>query len=48
MGIIEFLRNKLLKKEFIRFDLEKFKKLYFYDVHTYSKEEFEEYLKEHA
>jgi len=36
------------KKEFIRFDLEKFKELYFYDIHTYSKEEFEKYLKEHA
>lgn len=33
------------KREFIRFDLERFKKLYFRDVHTYSEEEFESYIK---
>lgn len=32
------------KKEFILFDLERYKKLYFKDVHTYSQEEFEAYL----
>lgn len=31
-------------KEFIRFDLERFQTLYFKEVHTYSKEEFEKYL----
>lgn len=46
VNIAKYFTGKA-KKEFIRFDLEKFKKLYFYDVHTYSKEEFEEYLKEH-
>lgn len=33
------------KKEFVRFDLEKFKTLYFKEVHTYSTDEFEHYLK---
>lgn len=32
------------KQEFIRFDLERFRTLYFREVHTHSKEEFEEYL----
>lgn len=32
------------QKEFIRFDLEKFKTLYFKEVHTYSEDEFKEYL----
>ena len=32
------------KQEFILFDLERYKKLYFKDVHTYSQEEFEEYV----
>lgn len=31
------------KQEFILFDLERYKNLYFRDVHTYSKEEFEDY-----
>lgn len=34
---------QLGKTEFVLFDLEKFKKLYFKDVHTYSQEEFKEY-----
>lgn len=42
-NIAKYFSSKA-KKEFIRFDLEKFKDLYFYDVHTYSKEEFAEYL----
>lgn len=32
------------KKEFIRFDLKRYEKLYFKNVHTYPKERFEEYL----
>lgn len=32
-------------KELVRFDLEKYKTLYFREVHTYSGQEFEEYLK---
>ena len=32
------------KKEFICFDLERYEKLYFRNIHTYSKEGFEEYL----
>lgn len=32
--------------ELIRFDLGKYKKLYFREVHTYSEREFEKYLKE--
>ena len=36
---------KKAKEEFILFDLERYKKLYFRNIHTYSKEEFEEYLK---
>lgn len=36
--------SKKANKEFIRFDLEKFKKLYFKDVHTYSEEEFKDYI----
>lgn len=36
--------SKKAKEEFIRFDLKKFKTLYFKEVHTYSKEEFKEYL----
>ena len=31
------------KEELIRFDLERFKTLYFRNVHTYSKEEFKAY-----
>nr|WP_297283618.1 hypothetical protein [uncultured Agathobaculum sp.] len=31
-------------KEFICFDLERYEKLYFRNIHTYSKERFEEYL----
>lgn len=31
-------------QEFILFDLEKYKGMYFRDVHTYSKQEFEKYL----
>lgn len=31
-------------QEYIRFDLERYKRLYFKDVHTYSVEEFEGYL----
>lgn len=33
------------KKEFILFDLERFQTLYFKKVHTYTTEQFEEYLK---
>lgn len=36
--------SKKAKEEFVRFDLKRFKTLYFKEVHTYSKEEFEEYL----
>ena len=36
--------SKKAKEEFIRFGLERFKTLYFKEVHTYSEEEFEEYL----
>lgn len=32
------------EEEFIRFDLERFKKLYFKNVYTYSKERFERYI----
>ena len=35
---------KKAKKELILFDLERYEKLYFRNIHTYSKEEFEEYL----
>lgn len=31
-------------KEFIRFDLERYERLYYRNIHTYSKEKFEEYL----
>ena len=34
------------EEEFIRFDLERFKKLYFKNVYTYSKERFERYMNE--
>lgn len=34
---------QLGKTEFIRWDLERYKKLYFRDVHTYTRAEFEEY-----
>ena len=40
--------SKKAKKEFIRFDLEKFKKLYFRDVHTYSEEEFKDYIERYS
>lgn len=33
------------KKELILFDLERYEKIYFRKVHTYSKEQFEEYLR---
>lgn len=36
---------KKAKREFIRFDLEKYEGLYFRNIHTYSKERFEEYFK---
>lgn len=36
---------KKSKTEFIRFDLEPYKKLYFREVHTYPKEKFEEIMK---
>ena len=32
------------KKEFIRFDLERYEGIYYRNIHTYSKERFEEYL----
>ena len=32
------------RKEFIRFDLERYERLYYRNIHTYSKEKFEEYL----
>ena len=32
-------------KEIVLFDLERYKKLYFRDIHTYTQEEFQEYLK---
>ena len=32
------------RKEFICFDLERYERLYFRNIHTYSKERFEEYL----
>lgn len=32
-------------EELIRFDLERFKSLYFRDVHTYTEKEFETYIK---
>lgn len=34
------------KEELIRFDLERFKHLYFREVHTYTENQFEEFLKE--
>lgn len=34
----------LAKEELVRFDLEKFKKLYFRNVHTYTEKEFDDYL----
>ena len=37
--------SKKAKKEIVRFKLEPYKGLYFKDVHTYSNERFEEYLK---
>lgn len=44
----EKIAEHIIKKaneELIRFDLEKFKTLYFKEVHTYTENEFEEYLK---
>lgn len=43
-AIADYFMSKA-QKEFILFDLERYKKLYFREVHTYSKEKFEEYLK---
>lgn len=45
---VEISKHFLSKagKELIRFDLEKYKRLYFRDIHTYSKEEFELYLEQ--
>ena len=43
----DYIAGNLMKKakeEFIRFDLERFKKLYFRDVHTYTEVEFEAFL----
>ena len=37
---------KKAKKEFICFDLERYERLYFRNVHTYSRERFEEYLQD--
>lgn len=34
----------LAREELVRFDLEKFRKLYFRNVHTYTEKEFDEYL----
>jgi len=34
----------IARKEFICFDLERYERLYFRNIHTYSKERFEEYL----
>lgn len=39
--------SALAKDELIRFDLEKYKTLYFREVHTYTKEQFEQYLSVH-
>lgn len=39
---------KLAKKEHIQFGLSKFKEYCFKDVHTYTQEEFEQYLAEHT
>lgn len=41
---IEYHVTEKAKEELIRFGLEKYKKLYFRNVHTYTKEMFEEYL----
>lgn len=35
---------ELAREELVRFDLEKFRKLYFRNVHTYTEKEFDEYL----
>ena len=43
VDVCQLLRDKA-REELIRFDLERYKKLYFKDVHTYPKEEFETYL----
>lgn len=43
IDIANYISN-LAKKEFIRFGLEKYKTLYFKEVHTYSETEFKEYL----
>ena len=45
VNIAKYLCEKA-NSEFIRFGLEKFKKIYFKDVHTFSTEEFEKYLVE--
>lgn len=45
VNIAKYLCDKA-NSEFIRFGLEKFKKIYFKDVHTFSTEEFEKYLVE--
>ena len=33
-------------EELIRFDLERYKHLYFHEVHTYTKAEFDKYIEE--
>lgn len=38
--------SHLAREEIIRFDLEKYKGLYFQEIHTYTEKEFEEYIKE--
>ena len=45
VAIAEYLANKA-KVEYIRFDLDRFQKLYFRAVHTYTPGEFENYLAE--
>lgn len=43
LQIAQYLGGKA-EEEFVRFDLKKFKRVYFKEVHTYSQEEFKEYL----
>lgn len=45
---LTFIGKNLAKKagtEMVRFNLERYKKIYFKEVHTYSQEEFDSYLK---
>lgn len=42
VAIADYVMEKA-QEEFIRFDLERYKRIYFRDVHTYSKEQFDEY-----